>query len=106
MANATVTGLAKAATTQTLHGEMNATDAKNRKRVEVEVVVVVNAMVDTASNAMIMVHHVVVAMVPIKDRSKDVIKAQCEAVVIAEMTVTDHTKNKNPFDLMITDFYI
>lgn len=36
--------------------------------------------------------------------SNDVIKVQCVAAMIEEMTAADHTKN--PFDLMITDFYI
>lgn len=99
-----VIGLARAVTIQTSHGEMNATDAKNRNRVGAEVTAVaaaaaaVAATIDRIANKMD--HHV---GAPIN--SKIDVMARCEVVATEAMIATDHTK-RNPFDLMITDFYI
>lgn len=81
-------GRAKAAITQTLHGEMNATDAKNRKRVEVVAAAVAVAVVAEAQAAAeteedFVGHHRAIGSI-------DVIKVPCVVVVIVEMTATDH----------------
>lgn len=95
-------GLAMVVTIRTLHGETNAIGAKNRNQEEMEAA----AALETVAVAvvLIVVRHVVVAVDRVNFKIEVVIKAQCGVVMIEETTATDHTKN--PFDLMITDFYI
>lgn len=91
-ANAMVTGLAKAATTQTSLGEMSVIDVKSRK-LAVEAAALVVALVVAEAAAVVEMaadsaHKVEAGVV----QTNSDVMAQCEAVVIEEMTATDHTK--------------
>lgn len=97
-------GLAMVVTIRTLHGETNAIGAKNRNQEEMEAAAAAALETVAVAVVLIVVRHVVVAVDRVNFKIEVVIKAQCGVVMIEETTATDHTKN--PFDLMITDFYI
>lgn len=77
--NVTAIGRAPAVTIQTLHGEMNATDAKSQNPVDHRAVLMV---------ALAAVHHAAEVV------SIDAIKDRCVAAVIVVMIAIGHTNNK------------
>lgn len=82
--NETVIGHVQAVTTRTLHGGMNAIDAKNQKRAELAVdLQAMEAMAVSAVEIQILRARA----------SIDEIKVRCVAVAIAATIAIDHTKN-------------
>lgn len=90
-ANAMVTGLAKAATTQTSLGEMSVIDVKSRKLAVEAAAALVVAEAEAAAVAEMVADSAHKVEAGVVQTNSDVM-AQCEAVVIEEMTATDHTK--------------